>query len=55
MKQKLIIALFKLGFKGRPCWMCSFSRAAHYEPDLEFDIDDYPCGGYMQLKDGVEP
>lgn len=28
---------------GKDICICSFSRAAHKDHDLEWDIDDYPC------------
>ncbi len=46
----LTIVLFHAGWRSKPCWMCGFSKAAHHKPELEFDIDRYPCCGYIQLK-----
>lgn len=37
---KLVMAF---GWRGSYCPVCGFSTAAHYKPDLEFDIDHHPC------------
>lgn len=34
---------FKLGIKGERCKKCCFHEAAHYNPDIQWDMDDYPC------------
>ena len=37
----------KLGVTGaiKPC-VCGFSKVAHFNVDLEFDLEDYPCSKY---------
>jgi len=47
---RITVWLFKHGIKGKPCWMCSFYKASHIQPELEFDMESYPCAEYMQLK-----
>ena len=32
-----------------PCKRCGFTQAAHYKPDCEFDIDNYPCDDYIEI------
>lgn len=32
-----------IGYKGRDCAQCGFYEAAHYNHDLDYDIDSYPC------------
>jgi hypothetical protein len=45
----LIISLkWKFGFRGKKC-KCGFHELAHINPDLEFDIDEYPCKKYRPI------
>lgn len=50
MRQTLhvIWVMFKwhVGVKGKPC-KCSFFEASHYNIDLEFDMDNYPCHRFI--------
>lgn len=46
-------ALFKwhaLNYKGRYCQQCGFYEASHYDHELEFDIESYPCGRFRISK-----
>ncbi len=51
MKERFYTLLFNIGIKGKPCWLCGFSRAAHYKPELEFDVDNYPCEGFTKMEE----
>lgn len=32
-----------IGYKSRPCALCTFYEASHYNHALEFDMESYPC------------
>jgi hypothetical protein len=46
MRKLIVLALWSIGIKGQPC-KCSFYEASHYNSDLEFDIEDWPCAHYQ--------
>lgn len=48
----ITVWLFRMGFKGKPCWLCSFHKASHIKPELEFDMENYPCDNFTQMKEG---
>lgn len=38
-----LLIKWQLGDYGKRCDICGFYEAAHYNYDLQFDIDNYPC------------
>lgn len=49
----LAILVFHVGYRGKPCKVCGFHKAAHLDHSLEFDMEVYPCSRYtLRLTSG---
>lgn len=47
MKRFWIMLKWRMGIKGDYC-RCGFHEAAHYDHDLEFDMEFYPCPNFRK-------
>lgn len=49
-RKRIVLLLWKVGIKGKPC-QCSFYEASHYNKELEFDLNFWPCKKFIRMED----